>query len=129
MGIGIFDKHTLGHFMGGFVSRLVIFPNNFFLCLIISFPLHLGVELLEWENNPKNGHILETKINKVSDMIFFTIGFIISELLYNKISNLSIYKNVFIYVLLSLIFILETTKEYIKEIFPKKKIFEGVFTN
>ena len=60
MGTELIDNWSLGHFLGGVLARLVIFPNKVWLSFILSFIIHLGCELIEHSENPTTGQKLET---------------------------------------------------------------------
>lgn len=126
MGSALIDRSSLEHFVGGVIARLVIFPNNFWLSFVVSFIIHLGVELVEHYKHPENGVILESNINHISDMWFFCAGWVVSQLFYNNIKKSRFYNNEIVYFILLAIFICGTTLEYIRELFPYNKL-NGAF--
>jgi len=122
MGINIIDLYSVGHLMGGVLSRLVIFPNNKFISFIVGLIIHILIEFLEHEYNPISGKIIETKKNKVFDIIFYLIGWTIGEIYYEnfKLNGISYY-----YYLVLLVF--GYIMEFSREIFPYNKFFHGAF--
>lgn len=126
MGTELIDNWSLGHFLGGVLARLVIFPNNVGISFILSFIIHLGCELLEHRENPSTGKILETNKNKVSDMVMFLLGWTLIQLLYERIKVWRVYNNKIVYFVLLVIFVYGTVLEYLRELFPYNK-WNGAF--
>jgi hypothetical protein len=123
MGIYAIDFFTFGHFAGGVLSRLAIYPEKKWLSFIIGIILHTLVELIEHEYNPINGKIIETKINKIFDIIFYLIGWFIADFFYDKLKLKGIYYYYGLFVLIFGIII-----EFLREIFPYNKFLSGAFT-
>ena len=109
MGLSFVDIHTVGHFIGGVISRLVIFPNNIRLSFIISNIGHLIIELLE-KNKNSNGIIVETSINHLGDILFFLLGWIIANYYYIKLPNN-------IYYILLIVLLIICSKEILREFY------------
>lgn len=122
MGVNPIDLYSLGHLAGGVLTRLVVFPNIKWLSFTVGFILHALVELIEHEYNPINGKILETKINKVFDILFFLIGWFVTDYFYDKIKLKGIHYYFWLFV-----FIYFTTVEFLREIFPYNKFLDGAF--
>lgn len=126
MGTELIDKWSLGHFLGGVLARLVIFPNNVWISFILSFIIHLGCELVEHLENPATGQKLESNKNKVSDMVMFLLGWTLIQLLYERIKDWRVYKNKIVYFVLLGIFTYFTVIEYLRDLFPYNK-WNGAF--
>lgn len=122
MGKLAIDIYSLGHLFGGVLSRLVIFPNNKWIGFTIGLILHVLVEFLEHEYNPITGKVLETKINKIFDVIFYLIGWFIADYFYDKLKLNGVY---YYYGLVVLTFGIAI--ELLREIFPYNKFLDGAF--
>ena len=125
MGVNFIDFDTIMHFFGGFLSRLVIFPNKRILSYIISFGIHIFIELIEHKYNLYTGKHLESNINSIFDMLFFTIGFIIADNYYQK--GMLKLTGTSYYIGLSIL-IISILAEILREIFPYSKLVRGAFT-
>lgn len=123
MGTSIIDIYTIGHFLGGLLTRLVIFPNNKWISFIIGNIVHTFVECLEHKYNPYTNKQLETVYNNISDIFFYITGWIVADIYYDKLKVSGIY---YIYCLTILLFTLLI--EFLREVFPDNKFLNGAFT-
>jgi len=113
MGIQYYDIYTIGHFISGVISRLIIFPSNRLKSFYTSNGIHLLIEMMENNYHP-NGTQLESFKNHVSDCIAFFIGWVLIDLL-----DITISKSIY-YILLFILFIFGFS-EITREIYPFKK--------
>ena len=113
MGVGIYDYWSAGHFLGGYLSRAVIFPNNPLLSLIISNVVHLLIELNEVNISSDTKVEYESTKNHISDCVFFLVGWIISHVVIQKY-NVRFTKPV--YITLSILLFGGFAKEIIEEL-------------
>jgi hypothetical protein len=111
MGIKLIDKSSFSHFIFGFISKLVIFPSNNLLSFIVTQGIHTLIESTEFKYNIY-GHMVESDINHVSDMLFFLIGWLIAFKIKLKIKNTALY-----YSLLT-IFVIQVIDEF-RDIYDK----------
>ena len=80
MGKKYYDKNTLTHFITGFISRLVVFPQNPTLSLATTNVVHLMIEMVEHDEHP-NDKSVETPRNHVGDCIFFAMGWFLMNII------------------------------------------------
>ena len=125
MGINFVDYDTIWHFLGGIISRLVILQDNRILSYIINFGIHLFIELIEKKYNVNTNKQIESNLNSIFDLLFFTIGLIIADYYYVK----GIIKLTGpIYYITLFILIIGILKEILREIFPNSKLVTGAYT-
>ena len=116
MGKLMFDLWSYGHFLQGYLSRIIIFPNNIWFGFILSNIIHGIIEFSEKEKTP-NGKVLETKKNKIGDTICFNIGWLLAYITsFKKI-------NKYVYVLLCLILLIGYLEQFLREIFPNTDLY------
>jgi len=77
MGVKAFDVWTIGHFVCGIIITATLIPSDPTLSLIVSNIFHLLLELAEQDINPKNGEILESGVNHMTDILAFFVGSVI----------------------------------------------------
>ncbi len=73
--------YTFGHFIAGLLSQtLVSTSTNLSLSsnFVITNLFHIFIEFLEKDKN-KNGEIVETFKNHISDIIIFIVGWLVSD--------------------------------------------------
>lgn len=124
MGLGPVDIHTIPHFIGGILSRIVIFPNDRIESFIIGFILHLFVELIEHNYTP-SGKKIQSKINHIFDLIFYLFGWLLADYIYVKYKITDI--NIYLYISLSIILGFGYIFEIMREILPYNKFFRGAY--
>lgn len=125
MGINFVDYDTIWHFLGGIISRLVILQDNRILSYMINFGIHLFIELIEKKYNVNTNKQIESNLNSIFDLLFFTIGLIIADYYYVK----GIIKLTGpIYYITLFILIIGIFKEILREIFPNSKLVHGAYT-
>ncbi len=122
MGTTIIDVWSFGHLIGGVLGRLTIFPNNNVLSFIITFILHVIVEVIEHEINPNTNKIIENKINKFTDIIYYIIGWIIADIYYEDLKLHGIYYYFYLF-----IFLLGTLLIILREICPYNDFLWGTY--
>lgn len=100
MGKDLVDIYTFGHFIAGLLSQtLVSTSTNLSLTsnFIVANFFHILIEFLE-KGIDKNGKIVETLKNHISDIIIFIIGWLVSY--YNNIKVSERYIGILWFVLL-----------------------------
>ncbi len=111
MGNKMFDLWSYGHFFLGYLSKIVIFPNNPFISFIISNMIHLIIELNEKKVTP-TGVILETTRNIIGDNLIFSLGWLIAYITcFKKL-------NKYVYLVLAGILLIAYLEQLLREIFP-----------
>lgn len=126
MGKHFLDNSSRGHFLGGILSGILIYPKNYILSFIISLSLHLLIECSEINKNLCNKVIESTK-NHIGDICFFLIGWLLA-------TTCHLYRlfNIYFIVILWFIFIYYNLKELLREYLPyssKNWLFMGVHTS
>ena len=126
MGVDKIDKWTLGHFIGGSMSGILIYPNDYIKSFILNNGFHFFIELLEKDISP-DGEILQTFDNHLFDIIAFFLGWLLSI-------KLELYKyitNIYFYILLIIVFVLSTLSEVLREVYPYSNniLFKGTFVS
>jgi hypothetical protein len=119
----IFDIWSIGHFLSGFFLSLTIWPNNIFYSIIISNIIHIFAEYVENFEDP-DGYVLQTLKNKISDVVFFLIGSILSIPFVIYFQN---NKNIVLRYILIIIFLVIGIQEIGKEIFPYSWFYSPAF--
>ena len=122
MGIYAVDIYSIGHFIGGILSRLVIFPSNKWLSFSVGTAIHILIEIIEKKFNPILNKTLETGINNIFDIIFFLIGWFIADYNYEKYKLKGIY-----YIYFSIVLYFGILIEVFREIFPYNKFLGGAY--
>jgi hypothetical protein len=123
MGINVFDRYSLDHFMVGFISNGLLksikmsSSTNF----IAANGLHLFIELLEKNESPTKKQ-LESNKNHVGDIICFLLGWLLSYHLNLNIPGI-------LYPILWILLIYVTMHEIIREIFPyiENRLVKGAY--
>lgn len=112
MGINMFDRYSLDHFMAGFISNGLLKSINMSSStnFIASNGFHLLIELLEKNESPTKKE-LESNKNHVGDIICFLLGWLLSYHLNLNIPGI-------LYPILWILLIYVTMHEIIREIFP-----------
>jgi hypothetical protein len=116
MGLKYYDLWSLGHFVMGIISYLILKKADFKTTenFVISNGLHLLVEFIE--RSQVNGKILESFSNHVGDVIFFLLGWIISM----KVKSENGINGLFIPYLFALV-LFTFLKEVFQELYPEYK--------
>jgi hypothetical protein len=125
MGINVFDRYSLDHFMAGFISNGLLksikmsSSTNF----IAANGLHLFIELLEKNESPTKKQ-LESNKNHVGDIICFLLGWLLSYHLNLNIPGI-------LYPILWILLIYVTMHEIIREIFPyiENRLVKGAYVS
>lgn len=114
MGLKYYDLWSLGHFVMGIISYLILKKADFKTIdnFAISNGLHLLVEFIE--RSQVNGKTLESFSNHVGDVLFFLLGWIISM----KVKSENRINGLFIPYLFALI-LFTFLKEVLQEMYPK----------
>lgn len=117
MGLKYYDLWSLGHFVMGIISYLILKKAEFKTNenFLISNGLHLLVEFIE--RSQVNGKILESFSNHVGDVLFFLLGWIISM----KVKSENGINGLFIPYLFALV-LFTFLKEVFQELYPEHKI-------
>lgn len=124
MGITYVDKDTFGHFCGGVLSCLLLQYSN--VPVAYNFILANGVHYLIERNEKSvapNGRVLETIENHIGDIIAFFVGWMIAYVL-----RLDRYVNNKIAPVLWIVLIFFTALEFLREIYPYKRLLIGAYT-
>ena len=116
MGKRMFDLWSLGHFYLGYLSKIVIFPNNDVKGFIVSNLIHILLEITEKAKTP-DGIVLETFKNKLGDSFVFILGWLIAySTQFKKI-------NKYVYMLLLIILVISYLEQFLRELFPNKDLY------
>jgi len=124
MGITYVDKDTFGHFCGGVLSCLLLQYSNVPVAhnFILANGVHYMIERTEKSVAP-NGRVLETIENHIGDIIAFFVGWMIAYVL-----RLDRYVNNKIAPVLWIVLIFFTALEFLREIYPYKRLLIGAYT-
>lgn len=105
------DSWSLGHFIGGVVGRVAVFPNNRMYSFLVSNGIHLFVEMIEKSPHPVTCGI-ESTTNHTGDVLFFLLGWIVGDIWINQ------YVPEKIRIVLLILFVVFIAKEIIRELYP-----------
>ena len=123
MGINMFDRYSLDHFMAGFISNVLLKSINMSSStnFIAANGFHLFIELLEKNESPRKKQ-LESNKNHVGDIICFLLGWLLSYHLNLNIPGI-------LYPILWILLIYVTMHEIIREIFPyiENRLVKGAY--
>lgn len=119
MGIDYVDISTIGHFLGGFTSSLLLKRTgmNKYINFILTNTIHGIIEFIEKPTRP-DGTVLESTKNHIGDIIAFLIGWFCG-ISFNSEKYINKYWLVFLWVILSYCIFNEVTRE----LFPNEYFF------
>ena len=112
MGVELIDMFTVGHFIMGFISYIILDSIKITTSsnMLLSNGLHLFIELIEHNKTP-GGLIIETNKNHIGDIVGFLLGWLLSFILKIKVS-------IWMYPILWVFIIYVTFMDIYREIFP-----------
>ena len=112
----MFDLWSMGHFFLGYLSKIVVFPNDNFKGFIVSNLIHALMELCEKMETP-SGVVLETIKNKLGDSLVFMVGW-----LFAYITNFK-KMNKYVYLFFALILLVSYLEQFLRELFPRMDLY------
>ena len=80
-----FDIFSIFHFIGGFLTTLVIYPDDRRVALILANCIHFITECSELSECSHNGNVSKIMDDHISDILLFLIGSIIAVFAWDKI--------------------------------------------
>ena len=112
MGVELIDMFTVGHFIMGFISYIILDSIKITTSsnMLLSNGLHLFIELIEHNKTP-GGLIIETNKNHIGDIVGFLLGWLLSFILKIKVS-------IWMYPILWVFIIYVTFMDLYREVFP-----------
>jgi hypothetical protein len=116
MGKRMFDLWSTGHFFLGYLSKIVIFPNDDFKGFIVSNIIHALMELSEKMETPE-GVVLETIKNKFGDSLVFIVGWFFAYITPFKKMNK------YVYLLFVFLFLVSYLEQFLRELFPRMDLY------
>lgn len=112
----MFDLWSTGHFFLGYLSKIVIFPNDDFKGFIVSNIIHALMELSEKMETPE-GVVLETIKNKFGDSLVFIVGWFFAYITPFKKMNK------YVYLLFVFLFLVSYLEQFLRELFPRMDLY------
>ena len=116
MGKRMFDLWSMGHFFLGYLSRIVVFPNNDLMGFIVANLIHIFAEFCEKMETP-DGVVLETIRNKLGDSFVFIVGWFFAYITPFKKMNK------YLYLFFLLLFLVAYLEQVLRELFPNTNLY------